>query len=185
MRSREVLFCALMVAVLAVLAQLALPLGPVPFTLSIFGVYLAGGLLGERLGVLSMLAYLLLGAFGAPVFSGGRGGLPVLAGPTGGFLWGYVIATYLIGRVFSRRKRVEESFLKIVLVFTAGLAVIYLAGVCQLRLVLGMNWSQALAVGVTPFVLPDLVKVVAAALVIRPVRRALAQAGLLPPEKKF
>jgi len=72
-----------------------------------------------------------------------------------------------------------------VLVFTAGLAVIYLAGVCQLRLVLGMNWSQALAVGVTPFVLPDLVKVVAAALVIRPVRRALAQAGLLPPEKKF
>ncbi|HHW08224.1 MAG TPA: biotin transporter BioY [Clostridia bacterium] len=180
MRIKDVLFCALMVAVLGVLAQLALPLGPVPFTLSILGVYFTGGLLGHRLGVIAMLAYLFLGAFGAPVFSGGRGGLPVLAGPTGGFLWGYVIATYLIGLAFSRRPDLAENFLKLALTFTAGLAVIYLAGVCQLKWLLGLQWPQALAMGVAPFVLPDLLKVFAAALIIRPVRRALAQAGLLP-----
>lgn len=165
---------------MGVLAQMAIPIGPVPFTMAIMGVFLAGGLLGHRLAVIAVVVYLLLGAFGVPVFSGGKGGLPVLAGPTGGFLWGYIPAAYLIGRFGSGENTSIRSYFKFTSASLAGLIVIYGFGVCQLTVVLGIDFVQAVSIGVAPFVVPDVIKIVATAFMIIPIRRALHEAGLLP-----
>ena len=87
---------AMMAAVLCVLGPLSVPVGPVPVAMANFGVSLAAWLLGPRYGALSVAAYLLLGAVGAPVFAGAGAGAAVLFGPTGGYLIGY-LAQALIG----------------------------------------------------------------------------------------
>mgnify|MGYP001772773185 CR=1 FL=1 len=85
---------------LALLSQIRIPLTftPVPLTLQTFGVLLIGYYLGARLGILSILLYLLLGALGFPLFSGVKGGILVLSGPTGGYLLGFLAGVYLVGK---------------------------------------------------------------------------------------
>lgn len=180
MKTKEMLVCALMVGIMGILAQIAIPLGPIPFTMAIMGVFLVAGLLGSRLGAITMLVYILLGAVGVPIFTGGKGGLPVVAGPTGGFLWGYVLATYLIGRLYQRADNLVHNYLRFGLASLAGLGAIYLPGLIQLKFILGVSWLQGLAIGVTPFILPDLLKVALATSVVVPVRQTLQKANLLP-----
>lgn len=179
MQVKEMLLCALMVAVMAVLAQLTIPVGAVPFTMSIMGVYLAAGILGKKLAPLAMIVYVLLGAFGAPIFTGAKGGLPVVAGPTGGFLWGYIVAAYLIAGLYPSKQE-GISYFKVGGAFLAGMLVIYGLGLIQLSFLLGMDLKKAFLVGAAPFLVPDLIKVAVAAVLVVPVRRALDKAGLLP-----
>ncbi len=179
MKTKEMLLCALMVAVLAVLAQIAIPVGPVPFTMNIMGVFLAGGLLGSRLGTITMLVYLLLGAFGLPIFSGTRGGFAVIAGPTGGFLWGYVIAAYIVGYFYQGNGKFKSKYLNFFLGAVLGLVVIYVLGVIQLKFVLGLGFWEALAMGVTPFIIPDFIKIFFVAIIIAPLKKALRETNIL------
>ena len=86
---RMQVLAALFAAACAVLAQLIIPIQPVPISLASLGAMLAGGFLGKRYGFLALLIYLLLGAAGVPVFSMFRGGIHMFAGPTGGFLLGF------------------------------------------------------------------------------------------------
>ena len=95
MTVREMARCGIFSALLAVCAWLALPLGDVAVTMQTFGVLLALGVLGGKLGTVSILVYLLLGALGLPVFSGFQGGLGVLLGPAGGYLWGFLLSGIL------------------------------------------------------------------------------------------
>ena len=89
---RKMTLCAFFAALTAVCAWIGIPLGDTVFTLQTLAVFLTLGLLGGRWGTVSILCYLLLGAVGAPVFSGFRGGIGALLGPTGGFLWGFLCA---------------------------------------------------------------------------------------------
>jgi biotin transport system substrate-specific component len=160
---------ALMAAVTAVAAQIAIPLpfSPVPFTLQVLAVILSGLLLGPRYGALAQAIYLLIGAVGVPVFAQFRGGLGVLLGPTGGYLLSYPIAAAVAGlatnatRGAARRRALWTSLLW----GCAGLAVIYALGATWLALVTSLPIAAALAQGVAPFVLFDLIKVAIAALV--------------------
>ena len=93
--------CALFAALIAGGAFVAIPLGPVPFTLQVFAVLLAGMVLGPRLGALSVLTYLTLGLV-APVYAGGASGLGTLLGPTGGYLLAFIPAVVLTGYVATR-----------------------------------------------------------------------------------
>ena len=86
--ARSVSFVGLTIAIMAVSAWVTVPLGPVPFTLQMFAIVFAVAVLKPREAIAAMAGYLILGAVGLPVFSGMRGGLGILAGPTGGFLWG-------------------------------------------------------------------------------------------------
>jgi biotin transport system substrate-specific component len=176
---KEMLLCALMVAVMAVLAQLTIPVGAVPFTMSIMGVYLAAGILGKKLAPLAMIVYVLLGAFGAPIFTGAKGGLPVVAGPTGGFLWGYIVAAYLIAGLYPSKQE-GISYFKVGGAFLAGMLVIYGLGLIQLSFLLGMDLKKAFLVGAAPFLVPDMIKIAVAVLLVVPIRGALDKAGLLP-----
>ena len=90
-RSRMVAFTALSIAIIAVSAWVTVPFGPVPFTLQMFAVSFAILVLEPKQAIAAIAGYLVLGAIGVPLFSGMRGGIGVLLGPTGGFLWGYLI----------------------------------------------------------------------------------------------
>jgi len=90
-RTRSMAFVGLAIAIIAVSAWVTVPLGPIPFTLQMFAVTFAVVVLSPKEAIASIAGYLLLGAVGVPVFSGMRGGIGVLAGPTGGFLWGYLL----------------------------------------------------------------------------------------------
>ncbi len=169
---------ALFTALIAVLAQFAVPVpfSPVPFTGQVLGIFLAGNLLGKRAGLLSVTAYLLLGAAGAPVFSLARGGLHVLTGPGGGYLWGFVPGVYIIALIMERTNR--PGILKTAAAMLAALAVIYLCGALQLSLIMGYNAYQAIMVGVLPFLPLDFLKALLAAYLGLQVKKTLHRNGL-------
>jgi biotin transport system substrate-specific component len=93
------IYAAMFGAATAMGAYIMIPLPPVPITLQTLFVVLAGALLGGRLGALSQVVYLLLGIIGLPVFHGGKGGLGILLGPTGGYLVGFIAAAYVVGKL--------------------------------------------------------------------------------------
>src|SRR3990170_6187985 len=101
---RWIVLASLMAALTAVGAYIHVPIGPVPIVLSTLFVLLSGLLLGSRWGLASMVLYLFVGAIGMPVFSGGRGGFAHFLGPTGGYLFGYVLASWVTGFIAERSR---------------------------------------------------------------------------------
>lgn len=164
--TREIAYAALFAALIAGGSYVAIPLGPVPFTLQVLFVLLAGMVLGPRIGALSVVAYLLLGLV-APVYAGGTSGMGVLLGPTGGYLWGFVAAAVVAGLV-SRRGGVP-GLARLIGAGLAGLVPIYLAGAAWLALHLDLSAAEAIAAGIAPFVWGDLLKALAAGLAARSV----------------
>lgn len=163
---------ALMAAVTGVAAYLTIPIQPVPFTMQPFAVMLSGVILGGRYGFISMVIYLLLGGIGVPVFAGGKSGFGIIFGPTGGYLLSYPIAAFLIGYLTERRS--SQTYLWNTLALLAGLAVIYILGVWQLRSVLKLDLAKAISIGCIPYIGFDLIKVALAAylgLKIKPLLR--------------
>lgn len=147
---------------LAAAAQVSLPIPgtPVPFTLGPMLVVLAGLMLGPAAGAASMVLYLAAGAAGLPVFTpGGAPGLARFLGPTGGYLIAYPAAAFVAGWLGARM----PSLLGRWSAATLGMAVIFLGGIAQLAVLTG-DIGKAVAFGVTPFALLDVVKALLAAL---------------------
>ena len=167
---------AMMAAVLCVLGPLSVPVGPVPVAMANFGVSLAAWLLGPRYGALSVAAYLLLGAVGAPVFAGAGAGAAVLFGPTGGYLIGY-LAQALIGGWAVERSGGRALWSGLGL--AAGVAVSYAFGTAWFIVQMGCTLPYALTVCVLPFIPFDAAKVALASVLGSILRRALHRAGLL------
>ena len=154
---------ALFAALLAVSAFISIPVGSVPFTLQVFVVLLAGMVLGPRLGVLAVLAYLVLGLV-APVYSGGASGLAVLFGPTGGYLIGFAPAVVVAGLVAGKHC---SSVTRLMMAGLAGVVPIYLLGAAWLAVQLDLGPGTAIAAGVAPFLWVDALKALGAALTAR------------------
>ncbi|MFQ5524539.1 MAG: biotin transporter BioY [Acidimicrobiia bacterium] len=176
-RSRVV--SALLVVGAAALTALAaqwriqLPFTPVPITGQTFAVLLTGAALGARLGAYGQGLYVVAGALGAPVFAGAGGGLEVIWGPSGGYLAGFVIAAGLVGWMSEHRQ--DRSFATMFTAFVAGSAVIYALGVVGLMAATGFGPEEAVAKGVVPFLLGDLIKAAAAGLVLPGAWRLLGE----------
>lgn len=160
-------YSALFAALITAGAFLAIPIGPVPIVLQNFFVLLAGLLLGGQWGVFSVVIYLLAGACGLPVFAGAAGGLGRLFGPTGGYLWGYLPAVFVTGGLSRRLGRKTGGDLA---ALACGTMLVYAFGVPWLKLVAGLDWTQALALGMLPFLPGDALKIVAAVAVARVLR---------------
>jgi len=139
---------------IALSAQIAVG-WPVPFTMQTFAVLIVGALFGSRRGSLAVLAYLIEGAAGLPVFSHGRGGLPILFGPTGGFLFGFIAAAFVTGLL--AQKGWDRRVVTTIFAMFAGNVLIHIFGLLWLSLLVG--FSSALATGVYPFIVGDLVKI--------------------------
>ncbi len=163
LQAREVAYAALFAALIAAGAFVAVPLGPVPFTLQVLVVLLAGLVLGPRGGTLAVAAYLVLGLV-APVYAGGTSGVGVLVGPTGGYLWGFVLGAAAAGLV---ARRTGPRLLGLTAAALAGLVPIYALGTTWLAFQLHLDAGAAIAAGALPFLTADLVKAGAAALAAR------------------
>ncbi len=168
--------CALMAAVMCVIGPMSIPIGAVPVSFTNFVICLTACLLGWKWGSVSVIVYVLLGTFGLPVFSGYAGGLAKLAGPTGGYIIGYVFIT-LIGGAFIVRFR--SSYIWTVIGLVLGVAVTYAFGTAWFVIQMKCELWYAMTVCVLPFIGWDLLKICAATAVGATVRRALIRSHLI------
>jgi biotin transporter BioY len=143
-------------------AYLPLPFTPVPISGQTLMVLLAGTLLGSKRGAASVITYLGLGVAGIPLFAGGGVGFARLLGPTGGYLMGFVAAAYVAG--YLAQKSWDRRIFTAGLAMLAGNVVIYLFGLPRLAVFVG--WDKVLALGLYPFIAGDVVKLVAATLLL-------------------
>lgn len=175
MKTKHMTLVALFAAIIVVLAAIPaipLPFSPVPITLQPLGVFLCAALLGSKLGGLSVLIYVLLGAIGLPVFSSGAAGIGVILGPTGGYLIGFVIGAFVIG--FLMEKGPFTGLVRDIFAMAVGLTVIYGLGTLQLSIVTDMPLTKALAVGSLPYIPLDIVKMGLALALARPIKKRVA-----------
>ena len=174
-RTQSIVRIALTIAIMAVSAWISIPIGPVPFTLQCFAVAFAICVLPAKECLASVGGYLVLGAFGVPVFSSMRGGISILAGVTGGFLWGYFIGALAGLAILAAFKKMgkDRTFVACLCACVAYLLCTYFCGTVQFMGVAGASVQAALAACVIPFVAVDVAKLVAASLVARDVDRAV------------
>jgi biotin transport system substrate-specific component len=181
MRTKDTVTVAMFAALIVVLSlapPIPVPALPVPITLQALGVMLAGCMLGPARGAAAVGLYLLLAAIGLPVLPGGRGGLGVYAGPTGGFLIGMLIGAAVCGAIARRVAQSDRSTLPALLGYllaalAGGLVVVYGVGIPWLAAVTGMTLEKA-ALAMVVFLPGDVAKAVLAAVVSQRVRRVWA-----------
>ncbi|MFQ5599016.1 MAG: biotin transporter BioY [Candidatus Krumholzibacteriia bacterium] len=160
------------------LAQVAirLPWTPVPWTLQPLAVFLIGAALGSRRAVLAMLAYLAEGAAGLPFFAGGASGAAHLVGPTGGYLFGFVGAAFVIG--FLAERGWDRSPVRAFAAMLSGSIVLYASGLAQLAAF--VPHDRLLDAGLYPFLVGSFFKIAAAAAILPGLWRVLRRFHLLP-----
>lgn len=173
MKTKDMVIVAMFAALIGVLSQISIPLpfSPVPITLQTFAVFLTGAVLGSRKGAVTLLVYVFLGLFGIPVFSQGKSGLPVLVGPTGGYIWGFILAVFIIGKIIEGTNNI--SFLRCMGAMLLGMVVIYIFGVGQLMLVLEVGFQEAFIMGALPYLPLEVVKVITGAYLGKTLRKAM------------
>lgn len=155
--------------------------GAVPITAQSMGIMLAGAVLGSKRGALSVLLFLALVAIGLPLLSGGRGGLGVFAGPSVGYLLGFPVAAWLVGRLTEMVGRPYRLTLGVMANLLGGVLALNVVGIIGMALVLGVSIVKATTIAAV-FMPGDLVKAVLTALVAGGVHAAYP--GLIPARAK-
>ncbi len=158
--TKDICFAAVAVALICVCSWIAVPIGGVPVTLQSLAVFLTAVLLGVKRSFFAIIAYLVLGFIGVPVFAGFTGGFGKLLSPTGGYLLAFLLVTPLIALFFQRK---QPTFWRLVAVFSVATLVLHILGMLWL-VFLAQNtsvsgWWSAWAVCVLPCVLPDICKI--------------------------
>ncbi|MBR4072103.1 MAG: biotin transporter BioY [Clostridia bacterium] len=169
---KQTVRAALCAALIAVSSFIIIPLSAVPVTLQTFTVCVTAALLGLKWGVISVSVYILLGAAGLPVFSGFGGGIGVLMGAGGGFIWGFLIMAVIVGFVSDK---FGSDIIKMIIAMAVGTVGCYIAGILWYILVYsgGEGIMAVLSVCVFPFILPDAVKIIAAATIVSRLKKRL------------
>lgn len=179
MKTRDYVLCGLFASILCTSAFITIPLffTPIPLTMQVLGVAVTGAVLGGKRGAVAVLIYVLLGSFGLPVFSGLKGGIGVVAGATGGFIWGFIPQAFITGTLCDKAfaeakdgKQVQISAVALVI----GLCVLYFCGTIQLMCVANMGAGAAFGAAVLPFIPFDLFKIAAALLIALALRKQIA-----------
>jgi len=174
MTNRDIVYVALfaaLVAVLGLIPPIPLPVVPVPITAQSLGVMLAGSVLGMRRGGLALLVFLVLVAMGLPLLSGGRGGIGVFLGPSGGFVLAFPLAAAVIGGLTQRLWKRLNAPLAFGINVMGGIGVLYSIGVPWLAIATDLSLLQAAQTS-TAFIPGDLVKAAIAAVAVVTVKRA-------------
>jgi biotin transport system substrate-specific component len=176
LRVKQVALVLVGVLVLAVAAKIKVPMWPVPITMGTFAVLIIGAAYGARLGLVTILAYMLVGAIGFDVFAGSSAeaaGLTYMMGGTGGYLVGYVLATLALGALAQRGW--DRSVVWMALAMLIGTVLIYVPGLAWLGQLYGWD-KPILAWGLTPFLIGDALKLALAALVLPAVWKLVGRA---------
>ena len=190
-RARSVVFCGMSIAFMAVAAWITVPFGPIPFTLQTLAVMFVMFALTPKQAIASIAGYIALGAVGLPVFSGFKGGLAALMGPTGGFIVGFIAAAgvaLVLGTLLKNTKLfASESEMKFfgtkiksgtlarnLVMGVVFMVVLYAFGLVQLMYVGNLPFAAAFAAAVAPFIVIDAMKMIAAVLLAQAVNAAVS-----------
>jgi len=165
---RDITLSAVFAVLTSIGAWISIPITPVPVTLQVFFVLLSGAILGSRRGALSQITYLMLGSIGFPIFAGLASGPGVVVGPTGGYLFGFILGAYLTGRIVEVKQTRRLSWM--ILSTLSGLLPIYLLGSIWLSVWLNGSLTTVLSIGVLPFLPVDALKACLAALIAHRLR---------------
>lgn len=169
MKTKDLTLCALMLALLAVFSQFAIPIGPIAITLQTFVVYLIGSLLTPRNAFITTLSYLILGLAGLPVFAGFKGGLQAILLPSFGFILAWIPATTIQAWFLAKTDSIVWSnVLNYILTYSIGL--VYMGFIMSSGLENFMAISDILWIGLLPFIPGDIIKIVIATLIIKKLR---------------
>lgn len=170
--TKRIALIGAMTAVTCVLGPFAIPLpfSPVPLTLTNLAIFITLYVLGTQGGTISYLIYLLLGFAGLPVFSGFSGGAGKVAGPTGGYLLGFLFLALIAGYMISH---FPGKLMMHAAGMVAGMAVCYLFGTAWLAFQLGVSFTAAFSIGVLPYLAGDAVKIICAVLLGPKLRREI------------
>ncbi|MTH53754.1 biotin transporter BioY [Bacillus mangrovi] len=179
-RLRMLIYSGMFAAVTAVFAQIEIPLPVVPISGQTLAVGITAVILGSRYGAAAMAVYAGLGAAGLPVFAEAKGGLHILAGPTGGYIIGFIAAAFATGWIL---EKTAFTFRWALAANIAGMLITLLFGTVWLKIVLNVPWDKAMAIGVWPFIAVGLIKAALASWIGVEARRRLVQARLLANER--
>jgi biotin transport system substrate-specific component len=157
----DIYLVGLSVVFMALMANIGIPLWPVPITMQTFGVFVIALFFGSRKGFVAMLSYVLAGAVGLGVFARFNSGLPAIVGPTGGYIIGFLVCVYAVGWMIERGYGRTMKSVLACMIF--GNAIIYIHGLTVLRFFMwdASLWELLMA-GMVPFLVGDILKIVAA-----------------------
>ncbi|WP_209123496.1 biotin transporter BioY [Alkalihalobacillus sp. BA299] len=174
MKLKHMMYASFFVAVIAalgILPPLVLPITPVPITAQSLGVMLAGAILGARYGGLSLVIFVLLVAFGAPLLSGGRGGFSVFLGPSGGYILSWPVAAFVIGYLVEKYWHKMNVTRFILFNVIGGIIIIYAGGITFLSFNTGIAWGTA-AYQALIYIPGDIAKAIVAAVIAMQIKKA-------------
>lgn len=157
--SRELVLAGLFAAVISILAQFTIPLGPIPLTLQTFAVGFVVTILGKKTGTISVAIYLLMGMIGLPVLAGGAAGIASYFGPTGGFLIGFLFQAYVTGLIIEKTR---FNYFWSIFANIVGAFITLIFGSLWLKFSGSLPWNAAFSAGMIPFILPGVIKALAA-----------------------
>ena len=175
----RLVFIALFAAIISAGAFIAVPIGPVPIVLQNMFTLLAGLVLGPFLGTAAVGLFLLAGAIGLPVFSNSGSSMELarLLGPTGGYMFGYLLGAFAAGLIVCvPQQGVKTPVWRLAVAVAAGVLIVYVPGLIRLKYVLAIEWNQVWKAGFLPFIPGDALKGVVAGLVAPRLRRAFGRA---------
>jgi biotin transport system substrate-specific component len=158
-KTLDIVYVGLFAALIAVCAWIAIPL-TVSITLQTFAICLTAGLLGWKRGTLTVIVYILLGMVGLPVFTGFKSGIAAVTGPTGGYIIGFIFTALIVGLASDKiGKKIWQNIIFMII----GVLVCYLFGTIWFTIAYKVTFVSALSTCVIPFLIPDAVKIVLAA----------------------
>ncbi|SFR69312.1 biotin transporter BioY [Anaeromicropila populeti] len=174
MSIKNIVLCGMFAAILAVMAQVSIPLpSGVPVTLQTLGMALCGYILGWKYGMVSNLVYILAGVIGIPVFANFRGGVQVLFGKTGGFLIGFVVLTVFCGIAVQMKNKVFTAIFSL-----AGLIICHMFGVLQFAFLMKLSIPYSITLVSVPFLVKDIISIGIAYFVALAIRQGLTKSGV-------
>ncbi|MDO5707356.1 MAG: biotin transporter BioY [Andreesenia angusta] len=183
MKTRDIILIALFAGLSVVGAYISIPLPPVPITFQNMICILAGGILGSKKGAISQIVYTIMGLIGLPVFAGGKGGLSHIISPTFGYILGFIICAYIVGKIKEKSENTDIRILIIgsligtIIIYLFG--TIYLYGIMNLALNKSISIIAAIKIAVLPFFIKDIIVAIVSGIISSAVLKKLNKVGIL------
>ena len=166
-KAYPIVLVGVFVAIISICAWISIPMVPIPITLQILGVFITASILGAKLGTVSIIIYILLGAVGLPVFSNFTGGFGILLSPTGGFIIGFIFTALTIGIITSFKNSILTNTLAMLL----GLLLCYTFGTVWYCIYANVDFITAVLICVVPFLIGDSVKICISAILVTKLKK--------------
>ena len=166
-KAYPIVLVGVFVAIISICAWISIPMVPIPITLQILGVFITASILGAKLGTVSIIIYILLGAVGLPVFSNFTGGFGILLSPTGGFIIGFIFTALTVGIITSFKNSILTNTLAMLL----GFLLCYLFGTLWYCIYANVDFITAVLFCVVPFLIGDSVKICISAILVTKLKK--------------